>query len=172
MWIVDTGATSHICVLSALIHNIRTMAKPIQVGFAKARSTPINKVGPISINNAITLDNILPILSSTLNLLSVSQFTSETRCTFSFLSNPFSIQDAQGILIGMSRHIDRLYILVVYDAPTHSMHVPKALVSIQPKIWHAYLGHPYPSRFHFFHNIDSCIPSYLKLLCHACNVSK
>lgn len=81
MWILDTRATDHMCVSSTPIHNIRTLAKPIQLGFAETRATSVNKVRLIDINDAITLDNVLQITIITINLLSISQFTTKTGCT-------------------------------------------------------------------------------------------
>lgn len=149
MWVVDSGATNHMCGSSSPLHNISNLSQPITMGFAEARSTSVHQMGSFRLNNVITLNNVLRIPTFTINLHFVSQLTTETRCTFLFLSNS-SVQDDQGALIGMGSRDDGLYILMADGIPTSSKHTSKTLVSIRQDVWHASLGHLCDSRFHFF----------------------
>lgn len=92
MWVVDSGETNHMCGSSSPLHNISNLSQPITMGFAEARSTSVHQMGSFRLNNVITLNNVLRIPTFTINLHFVSQLTTETRCTFLFLSNS-SVQD-------------------------------------------------------------------------------
>lgn len=142
--------------------------------FCKDRTTTVHESGTIQLSNHITMLNVLSIPSFNVNLLYVSQFTLEAKCSFTFLTDFFSIQDQCGKLISMGRRLSGLYIILVVDNKDHNSYFTiKTITTHQiSQLQHLRLRHPCPSQFPLFHSIDNNIPSENENFCTHCSLSK
>lgn len=76
LWVVDSGATNHICITLTSMHNIRLCKYPINVTLPNGQQTQVRHIGSVYINSHITLHDVLYIPPFAYNLLSVSKLGS------------------------------------------------------------------------------------------------
>ncbi|KAL2232769.1 UNVERIFIED_CONTAM: Retrovirus-related Pol polyprotein from transposon RE1 [Sesamum indicum] len=72
-WIVDTGATNHMCGDESMFCSLHSLNQPITVTFPDGSSSLATKVGDINLTSTLTLTHVLLIPSFKYNLLSISQ---------------------------------------------------------------------------------------------------
>lgn len=91
-WVIDSGATHHVCHNRALFTTIRPLLNTF-VTLPTGNSVSIIGIGPIVLSDNITLKNVLFIPQFRFNLLSVSSFTKDTDSMVCFTSRACFIQD-------------------------------------------------------------------------------
>lgn len=82
-WIIDTGASNHICINHALFEDLITPNSPIIVCLHDGNTNKVTQIGNIYLNNLKLLDTLfLPNFSH--NLLSVNKLitTNAISCIF------------------------------------------------------------------------------------------
>lgn len=79
-WIIDTGASNHICADIKLMTKIRTTTQPIHVYLPDGTTKPVNKIGNVKLNSQLYLTDSLYIPSFKFQS-SVSTQT-HSKCTF------------------------------------------------------------------------------------------
>ncbi|KAL9233052.1 hypothetical protein vseg_008093 [Gypsophila vaccaria] len=130
-WIVDTGASTHICCDTTLFDSYRSIS-PIHVGLPNGTRT-------VRINECLVLTNVLFVPNFNYNLLSVSQLLSAQRISIQFTNTECVIQDLASMMrIGVGRLLDGLYFLEMGE-PVHVNVVTRKETN---KLWHQRLGHP------------------------------
>jgi len=73
IWIVDTGATDHMCHNRDLFTDLTSLFKPVVVTLPDGKSIPVTQSGTIVFSNTLSLHGVLYIPSFKYNLLSVSK---------------------------------------------------------------------------------------------------
>ncbi|GJV13453.1 cysteine-rich receptor-like protein kinase 8 [Tanacetum coccineum] len=147
IWIIDSGATDHICISISLMHNIITCINPIIINLPNGQTITCTTIGSVTLQSNITLHNVLYIPTFTYNLISISKILQNTLKTITFTHNSCIFQDhnrltTQGTLCG------DLYILPTSSTTTEFS--PPSLSSTilsntsNSSVWHARLGHPSP----------------------------
>ncbi|PWA96217.1 hypothetical protein CTI12_AA041970 [Artemisia annua] len=139
LWVVDSGATDHVCISLTLMHNIHICTQPIFVTLPNGQQTQVTQIGSVHINSAITLHDVLYIPSFSYNLLSVSKLG--THIPLSILFTPFScyFQDHHKRIAHGSLY-NGLYII-----KQDSQGPSSTILSINNNniaLWHSRLGHP------------------------------
>ncbi|XP_074321433.1 uncharacterized protein LOC141657940 [Silene latifolia] len=86
-WIVDTGASEHITFQYPLLHNVKTLVKPIYVALPDGTLKQVFKTGQVYFTGSIMLQNVLYIPDFRQNLLSVGKLVSSTGLLVCFLSS-------------------------------------------------------------------------------------
>nr|GEW83058.1 uncharacterized mitochondrial protein AtMg00810-like [Tanacetum cinerariifolium] len=139
LWVVDSGATDHVCIALSSIHNIQICTQPIYVTLPNGQHTKVTKIGSIHINSAITLHDVLYIPAFSYNLLSVSKLS--THLTLSILFTPFScyFQDHHKRIAHGSLY-NGLYI--IKQEPTAQPYTIISITNNNVALWHSRLGHP------------------------------
>ncbi|XP_034702900.1 uncharacterized protein LOC117927494 [Vitis riparia] len=111
LWIVDSGATHHVCFFAASFER----GDPIfnsAVFLPNGDRVPVLGTGSVRLCNDLTLQNVLFIPQFHCNLLSISALTQQHRYVVSFHHDHYVIEDpTQGRRIGMGRQVGNLYIL-------------------------------------------------------------
>ena len=111
LWIVDSGATHHVCFSAASFER----GDPIfnsAVFLPNGDRVPVLGTGSVRLCNDLTLQNVLFIPQFHCNLLSISALTQQHRYVVSFHHDHYVIEDpTQGRRIGMGRQVGNLYIL-------------------------------------------------------------
>ena len=138
LWVVDSGATDHICITLTSMHNIRLCNHPIYVTLPNGQHTKVRQIGSVYINNHITLHDVLYIPSFSYNLLSVSKLGSHL--PLSVLFTPFScyFQD-QHKRIAHGNLCNGLYIIKQEQPSPQS--ITLSINNNNHHLWHARLGH-------------------------------
>ena len=76
-WIVDTGASDHICHNEDLFFNIRVLTKSSMVTLPNGKRMTVTHASTIIVNHTLALYGVLYIPNFKYNLLSVSKLTSQ-----------------------------------------------------------------------------------------------
>lgn len=71
-WIIDSGASAHVCCNRNMISSYRRLQKPVKVHLPDGSSKLVNYSGTTRVNNDIVLYNVLFIEGFTHSLLSVA----------------------------------------------------------------------------------------------------
>ncbi|KAK6147705.1 hypothetical protein DH2020_018617 [Rehmannia glutinosa] len=70
-WIVDTGASRHICSFPSLVDNSVVMRNPVNVHLPNGTSVQVTHSGNIKLSNEITLTEVLIVPTFKYNMLSI-----------------------------------------------------------------------------------------------------
>ena len=177
-WIIDTGATHHVCCNLSLFHTSSPVSDA-SVNLPNGGTAIVTHIGTIHLTPTITLTSVLCVPFFTFNLISVSSLTSSLACTVNFTHNSLLIQEAsQGTLIGKGSRFGNLYILHLDSGniPATSTieqisHSDNVVNAVSVDVWHMRLGHPSFSKL-------KCISDVLQLsnrtpsLCEICPLAK
>ncbi|CAN1289205.1 hypothetical protein LINPERPRIM_LOCUS20163 [Linum perenne] len=91
-WIVDTGASGHICCsLSLLSQHIQTCQ--VSVTLPNGLSLPATQTGTVILHNKLQLTRVLFVPGFSFYLLSVSRMTQSMHVFVTFCDQQFLIQD-------------------------------------------------------------------------------
>jgi hypothetical protein len=95
VWIIDSGASSHITGDSSLLTRLSTLPSLSSVTLADGHSCPVTGEGTTSLTRDLTLDRVLLVPEFPVNLLSISKITKQLFCTFTFFPFHCVFQDLQ-----------------------------------------------------------------------------
>ncbi|KAL9233094.1 hypothetical protein vseg_008132 [Gypsophila vaccaria] len=168
IWLIDTGASTHVCGNLALLDNV-TAISPLDVGLPDGNHSKATHKGHVKINCSLTLENVLFIPNFTCNLLSVSQLLLSQNLSIHFTNSECAIQDP--ILktrIGVGELIDGLYQLQM-DVSSR-VNVVKGGASFD--LWHKRLGHPSLQVMKFFPQFRGSQNNFATKHCDICLRSK
>ncbi|KAF7131949.1 hypothetical protein RHSIM_Rhsim09G0112600 [Rhododendron simsii] len=136
VWIIDTGATNHMCSSLTLFTTYKSCPTQSFVELPDGSSTQITHIGTIKLSPTLTLENVFHIPSFKYNLLSVSQLARSNNCIAIFSPLSCSFQDlSTRRTIGQGNIHEGLY---YYQASQ------TALAVVAPSsfdLWHWRLGH-------------------------------
>lgn len=153
LWIIDTGASHHMCCHLESLTNIKSLQEPFLVALPNKHIISVVKTGDVVLSPSITLKNVLFIPEFNCNLLSVSQLTQHNNCvvTFSAHSCVFQDQMHQKVLAIGKAHHDLYYFNATHLGPSSSQHPSSVQKSAAAntvntsidlyKLWHLRLGH-------------------------------
>ncbi|KAK9121177.1 hypothetical protein Syun_018794 [Stephania yunnanensis] len=151
-WIMDSGATNHMCINYDLLVNIIALAKPVSICLPDGHTQEVTCIGDVHLSSDIFLSSCLHINSFKYNLLSVSKLISSTKLAVEFYPSFCAIQNIeQSQVLAVGRMIGGLYIL---DSNSFNKDVIASFVSPTELSsaccnnantnfsWHYRLGHP------------------------------
>lgn len=128
-WVIDSGASSHICCNQTLFVNLRPAMNTI-VTLPDQKKFSVKYVGDVEIGDDFILNNVLYIPEFSYNLLSVSALLKDSRFSVNFSSNGCCLQDKLKLKkIGKVSCVDGLYLLHLPDRISHSSVVVVCSVS-------------------------------------------
>ena len=79
-WVIDSGATDHICTSLSLMHSVSPLHNPIKLSLPNGHHVTVTQSGSVYINPLLTIHNVLLVPHFTYNLLSVPQLVVQTAC--------------------------------------------------------------------------------------------
>nr|CAN59936.1 hypothetical protein VITISV_001878 [Vitis vinifera] len=144
IWILDSGATHHVCTNSSMFHSIHSFSSNT-VTLPTGTKIPITGIGTIHLSPHLVLEHVLYIPTFQFNLISISALTQTNCFSFDFTAHFCFIQDhSQGKLIGMGRRQGNLYLLdsSVFHSISSVFVVDNNTSTHVNKLWHFRLGHP------------------------------
>ncbi|KAL2239042.1 UNVERIFIED_CONTAM: Retrovirus-related Pol polyprotein from transposon RE2 [Sesamum indicum] len=92
-WIIDTGATNHICANIKLFDSFTAPSTPKLIHLPDGTYKIATYIGTVHLNKHITLTQVLYLPSFSVNLLSVSQLCRNTPLKFHFTDSSCILQD-------------------------------------------------------------------------------
>ncbi|GJU17601.1 cysteine-rich receptor-like protein kinase 8 [Tanacetum coccineum] len=128
IWVVDSGATDHVCISLSLMHNITKLQTPITVYLPNGQITQVTYTGSVRLTQSLTLTDVFYIPTFTYNLISISRLLHKTILSVTFTQDKFVFQDHDGNTTHGTLH-GGLYLLPSATTPT-----PTSSLSISIKI--------------------------------------
>jgi len=109
-WIVDSGASDHMISNLNLLHNIKTLPKPIGITLPNGSLKTVIYFGQIHLTPTITIDHVLYVPDFKFNLLSVNKLLTAHNLLTLFLPDQCLIQDlSTGMVIAVAQSVNELY---------------------------------------------------------------
>jgi len=146
-WIIDSGATSHVCSDLALFNETVTVTG-VTVSLPNATKVEIAHTGTIHLSSSLKLHDVLHVPSFKFNLISVSSLLRHDNASAHFFPNFCYIQESiQDLMIGKGVLLHNLYILELdssHPATHSSLSAPhfSGSLMVDGHLWHQRLGHP------------------------------
>lgn len=180
-WILDTGATDHVCHCRSLFHTLYNM-NMITVKLPNGHTISTNKCGTIHLNHNLHLTNVLYIPEFFTNIISIPRITAALNCNVQFTSTHCTIQvnHTQKTIGTADLHQGLYYLRLHHHLAPHNPAISFPVNNRQINtcnLWHHRLGHPsndtatqinklYPLRDFQYHTIpcDSCFAAKQKRL--------
>lgn len=114
VWILDTGATNHMCCNLTHMHDVQTIVNPYSVTFPNGEQAFVPHLGSVMLHSiSLVLHDGLYIPSFTFNLLSISKLSSQLYSKVWFESNSCYLQDqSQNKALVLGNMVGGLYQLI------------------------------------------------------------
>ncbi|KAF7842470.1 UBN2_3 domain-containing protein [Senna tora] len=154
-WIIDTGATSHMCCNKMLMHDCNPLVTPKTVHLPDKTTKLIHSIGKVTLQNNLVLNNVFFMPTFGYNLLSVHKLIKDTNVYVTFFPSHCLIQDqrssrilAKGAAIGSLYYLDESCLSFptsFVKTDTICCNNAKALNMKHNDsfdVWHMRLGHP------------------------------
>ncbi|GKB28184.1 cysteine-rich receptor-like protein kinase 8 [Tanacetum coccineum] len=139
IWVVDSGATDHVCISLSLMHNITKLHTPVTIFLANGHTTQVTYTGSERLTNALTIDNVFYIPTFTYNLISISRILHKIVHSITFTQDKFVFQAHDGSTTHGILY-KGLYLLPSTSTP-HSTSPPLLSSISSSHLWHTRLGH-------------------------------
>ncbi|KAK4410377.1 Retrovirus-related Pol polyprotein from transposon RE1 [Sesamum angolense] len=151
-WIVDSGATNHMCGDARFFTTLTKLHKPTQVHLPDNSISYATHLGNIVLSPKLTLTDVLLIPSFKHNLISVSQLCKSHSVAFVFLTSSCILQDLMTKKqLAIGKQVGKLYLLDSESfIPATSLQQScnsagdVSVTNSKYDIWHRRLGHPSP----------------------------
>ncbi|KAG5555708.1 hypothetical protein RHGRI_006375 [Rhododendron griersonianum] len=164
-WIIDSGATNHI---ASSITSASCVPISSQVSLPNGSHAKITGVGSTHLLHDLHVKDVLCVPSFHMNLLSVSQLTSDLNCSIQFFPTFCILQDlATKRMIGLGKQHKGLYYLVPLSEELSPSPASHHVSSPSDITWHQRLGHPSKGPSFF---LSKQIPSFMFASQHLCEI--
>ncbi|KAL5547823.1 hypothetical protein UlMin_003054 [Ulmus minor] len=141
-WILDTGATHHVCHDRALFESFEPSNATSYVTLPNGQKVSIARIGTVRISSSLLLDKVLFVPSFKYNLISISALTKFSNCVLMFSADGCVIQDTtRAIRIGKGNRVGNLYYLVHDTTRICSSFLSDSSIISNDTLWHYRLGH-------------------------------
>ncbi|KAL0387931.1 UNVERIFIED_CONTAM: Retrovirus-related Pol polyprotein from transposon RE1 [Sesamum radiatum] len=145
-WIIDTGATNHICADITIFTSYAKPSHKHSVHLRDGIQKPVLYVGTVKLSDNFVLDNVLHIPGFSVNLLSVSQLAKSNSVSLTFTQTGCILQDqASRKTLALGTLYEKLYVLnrASFNV-VHPSSPPVMSCSVShctDVVWHRRLGH-------------------------------
>ena len=145
-WIVDSGATCHICNAKELFEDLQPLSKPQRITLGDDHTLEAISTGAVEVKLKLPggkskvgrLSDVLYVPTLAYNLLSVTKAT-EAGKKVTFGDTRAEIVDDQGQVVAVASKVGSLYYLDC--EPLHNQQVNSASHQPKEKLWHRRFGH-------------------------------
>ncbi|KAL0397600.1 UNVERIFIED_CONTAM: Polyamine oxidase 1 [Sesamum calycinum] len=150
-WIIDSGATSHMCSNPNAFHNLHPSASISSIFLPDGSTKQVTQSGLVNLFGKLKLTDTLYVPSFRSNLISVHKICATSNIRFLFLPSHCILQDhLTKKIVAVARHSKHLYILD--NESFNSAYISQCISSspvfasqvqhIDASLWHMRLGHP------------------------------
>ncbi|KAL0391010.1 UNVERIFIED_CONTAM: Retrovirus-related Pol polyprotein from transposon RE2 [Sesamum calycinum] len=145
-WIIDTGATNHICADITMFASYAKPSHKHSVHLPDGTQKPVLYVGTVKLSDNFVLDNVLHIPGFSVNLLSVSQLAKSNSVSLHFTQTGCILQDqASRKTLALGTLYKKLYVLncASFNAvhPSSPPVMSCCVSHCTDVVWHRRLGH-------------------------------
>lgn len=140
-WIIESGASTHICANPELLYTTYDLESPTRICLPDGSSKTISHAGKVRLNKSVLLDEVLYVPGFTHNLLSVAQLvkTLDIKCTFHPTHCIFQRNNTDQV-VGIQKLKGNLYVMdTVTEKYYLSFFNPREM---DVRDWHIFMGHP------------------------------
>ncbi|KAF7835230.1 uncharacterized protein G2W53_010089 [Senna tora] len=171
-WIIDTGASNHICHNKSLMQNVRKLDKPINIHLPNGTNILVKETGTVNIGS-LQLKDVFYIPSFHYNLVSVNQLTKTNSANVFFDHNSYLIQDLKTKKsLATGRVKGNLYWLKDNNNQDLCTSDPILNSCIRsPYCWHSRLGHAPLNVINRIDGIKDTVSQFSKA-CDICHNAK
>ncbi|KAF7830214.1 Retrovirus-related Pol polyprotein from transposon TNT 1-94 [Senna tora] len=144
IWIIDTGASSHICCQRSLMHDLKPLSETLKIHLPTGHSVNAMEVGSVLLRPEIKLTNVFYIPMFKYNLIFVSKLTKELDMFVQFDSQNCIIQAQRTKRILAKGRVDgNLYFLDTEDSRKENRlrQCCSSVIASKKCNWHNRLGH-------------------------------
>ena len=176
-WILDSGATDHICPFKSLFQNLKPIS-PISIQLPNQNSVIAKFSGTIVLGNLI-LHNTLFVPEFSVQLIAIPKLLNSTNCLMVFSQNTcFIVQTDTFQPIGAARKHQGLFYLLDSSQDRCNLSISNINISLPhstlinnaspSNLWHMKLGHPSNQILQLLVSDHSDIFSPFIIACDAC----
>lgn len=83
-WVIDSGATDHICISFQLMHSVVELSKPIVLSLPNGSHATVTHTGSVNLTPTLVLHDVLYVSTFKFNLLSIPKLLAQTSYTVKF----------------------------------------------------------------------------------------
>ncbi|KAL4581663.1 hypothetical protein LXL04_006189 [Taraxacum kok-saghyz] len=156
MWIIDTGATAHMCSHLSYMENSKKVTSYTPIYLPDGSIKAVTHTGVIELSSKLILKNVLHVPDFKCNLLSVRCLAFTANIVFKFFSTHCILQDletnevvAEGKVLGKLYVLDANCLLNIIDRSRNDENVNKSCNVVHScnvdkdsfSVWHKRLGH-------------------------------
>ncbi|KAK2450734.1 putative mitochondrial protein [Trifolium repens] len=173
-WILDTGASHHICNNIQWFHSYNEIT-PIIVKLPNGNQVLAKQSGIVKFSASLTLTDVLCVHDFSVNLVSVSQLCKASNYVLSFNGIQCSIQDQiTKKMIGFANASNGLYYLQLKDedVTVNTTDGSNSISIREQAIWHFRLGHLSNTRIQLLHKQFPYITVDNKGICDICHLAR
>lgn len=135
-WILDSGASLHICSSPKEIHSVQPNQVITTITLPDGSRAPVQAIGATHLNQSISLSCVHYVPNFKFNLLSISQLTRDSNCSVTFYPSHCILQDlSTKEEIGRGHEHAGLYYLEMTSPVCFTHSIPIF------QLWHQRLGH-------------------------------
>lgn len=172
-WILDSGASDHMCSQKSLFTTMASLERPIQISLPNGEIISITHAGTVPLVHDIILTDVLYVLHFKYNLLSISKLTQNLNCSIHFTHNSCFLQGhslRKPLELGNSHR--GLYLLVSSSSAAHSLSNSSSFFStknndVSAIVWHTRLSHLSLSKLSSICHVDNDSKSLIST-CEVC----
>lgn len=128
-WIIDTGASHHMCYDRLLMHDIHPIAHSFHVALPNNHVILVTHVGSVRLGSQLVLHEVLLVPDFKCNLLSISKLTSELHCKVVFTHDSCVFQDQNQVTLATGLEKEGLYFFFLQSPSSVSVSSANSAVS-------------------------------------------
>ena len=172
-WIIDSGASDHICSNRAWFHSVNSI-KPIHVKLPNGQFALAKFIGVVKFSDFFHIPDVLYIPEFSVNLISVPKLCQTNQYNVIFRASDCFIQEISSLkMIGSAEKIDGLYHLILSSKLAISSSLNNVSVTIPSSaLWHFRLGHLSSTRLEKLHASFPFIDVDKNSICDVCHYAK
>ncbi|KAL8107853.1 hypothetical protein AgCh_024310 [Apium graveolens] len=149
-WIVDSGATDHMCSdLSFFIHINELKGSNNLITIPNGKLSQVTHIGTFKMIEDIVLHDVLYVPDFKFNLVSIPKICKDANCSVVFTNNGYFLQSTSMNSLALGELRDGLYYLDNKESPsvqvTSEASINNAVFSsvhtVNTKLWHLRMGH-------------------------------
>ena len=134
LWIIDTGASNHICKDLHLLTDVNSLTSPIPVFLLDGKTYLVQQVGRVPLTQGLCLNNVLYLPSFRFNLISVHHLCLSTNLRFHFSCTSYQLQDRKTAEVMVVGKVHGTYgYLGLRPSTTGQSAQPKSPKGIRPR---------------------------------------
>lgn len=178
VWLIDSGATDHMCCSLDFLKDVQLLSKPISVVLPDSSHIMVTHAGSLVMNN-LCLNNVFLIPDFSYNLISVSKWISDTKGIVNFYTDHCTfVTSDQNEVLATGTMTNGLYCLDLNSSINTSSGNPKfSANSVASKthssaLWHMRLGHASSPVLHKISSVSPYLCDESNKKCPICPLSK